>query len=280
MKPVSCLIGHTGFVGTNLKAQHQFDVLVNSSNFEEIKGQSFQLVVCAGAYARKWYANQHPEEDREHIETLIGLLKSIKAERLLLISTIDVYTAGTAAAGGANEDFDCALQENHAYGTNRLALETAVASTFDSYSIVRLPGLFGPGLKKNVIFDLINQNCLSQINLASSFQYFDLRQLQSFISTVLSERLRLVNIFTEPIATEEIVRRFFPESAESCFRDESKAAHYDLRTKFDRTFGGSGGYVQSKAQLLEQLESYIKLEGASEQEAGGIKHSLEPAARS
>lgn len=35
---MNCLIGYTGFVGGNLVAQRTFDVLINSKNFETMRG--------------------------------------------------------------------------------------------------------------------------------------------------------------------------------------------------------------------------------------------------
>ena len=51
------LIGYTGFVGSNLEATHEFGARYNSKNIAEIEGQSFGHLVCAGAPAKKWYAN-------------------------------------------------------------------------------------------------------------------------------------------------------------------------------------------------------------------------------
>ena len=41
------LIGHTGFVGTNLKEKYFFDKEYNSSNIKEIEGEQFDLLLCA-----------------------------------------------------------------------------------------------------------------------------------------------------------------------------------------------------------------------------------------
>jgi hypothetical protein len=54
----SALIGHTGFVGGHLSRQVAFDDLYNSKNIEHIAGKSYRLVVCCGASAVKWVANQ------------------------------------------------------------------------------------------------------------------------------------------------------------------------------------------------------------------------------
>ena len=58
----SALIGNTGFVGGNLRRQVRFDVLVSSSNVDELRGRSFELVACAGA-------------DQPHMEAAIDFLQ-------------------------------------------------------------------------------------------------------------------------------------------------------------------------------------------------------------
>ena len=68
------LIGHTGFVGGNLRAQTDFTDFYNSKNIDSIAGRSFELVVCAGAPAAKWIANREPEQDRAALQRLMGPL--------------------------------------------------------------------------------------------------------------------------------------------------------------------------------------------------------------
>ena len=57
------LIGHSGFVGGNLKAQMNFDHFFNSTNIAEIRGQKFDEVYISAAPAEKWRANKEPEND-------------------------------------------------------------------------------------------------------------------------------------------------------------------------------------------------------------------------
>ncbi|HWE22378.1 MAG TPA: pyridine nucleotide transhydrogenase, partial [Myxococcales bacterium] len=75
----SALIGHTGFVGSNLRRALPFDVLVNSQNVEELRGGSFDLVVCAGTRAEKWKANRDPAGDLAGIDRLIAVLREVRA---------------------------------------------------------------------------------------------------------------------------------------------------------------------------------------------------------
>ncbi|MCX7123506.1 MAG: NAD(P)-dependent oxidoreductase [Gammaproteobacteria bacterium] len=149
---MSALIGYSGFVGSNLLEQKDFDFLYNSKNIGDIRNKHFDLVVCAGVSATKWLANQNPEEDLLKIQGLIDHLQSVTAENFVLISTVDVYDF----VDGVTENTlpNPALQE--AYGKNRYFFEQWVSGHFKNYTILRLPGLFGPHLKKNFIYDMIN----------------------------------------------------------------------------------------------------------------------------
>ena len=57
---------------------------------------------------------------------------------------------------------------------NRKMLEYFVKNNFQNYLIIRLPGIFGTGLKKNVIYDLMNKNELQKIYSNDYFQWYDL----------------------------------------------------------------------------------------------------------
>ena len=150
---MDALIGHTGFVGSNLREQHEFDVFFNSRNIEEIKGGEFDLLVCAGVNAVKWYANLHPEEDKAAIQILMDCLSTVKAKHFILISTIDVYSSFIPSPDESSIPDET---RQDAYGKNRYQLECWVRKHFPSSLIVRLPALFANGLKKNFIFDLMH----------------------------------------------------------------------------------------------------------------------------
>ena len=48
------LIGHTGFVGSNLLAKQNFDSICRSTDIETIRGRDLDHVVCSGVQAMKW----------------------------------------------------------------------------------------------------------------------------------------------------------------------------------------------------------------------------------
>lgn len=251
----NALIGYTGFVGSNILEQSSFDQLYNSKNFQDMREQSFDEVICAGVSAVKWMANKEPEKDRENIQKLEDVLSTISAKRFILISTIDVYPV----ISDYDESYDCSAVQNNAYGSHRLEFEKFCMETFSDCYIIRLPGLFGMGLKKNVIFDLMNHNCLDMINLASSFQYYDLSNISSDIRRSISNELHLVNLFTEPVKTQTIIDKFFSnEVFEGLGSSSAPETHYALKSQFSRVLDGVNGYVYNESQVLEQLGNFIK----------------------
>ena len=246
------LIGYTGFVGSNLSGQRTFEYNFNSKNSTELENRIFNTVICAGISAIKWKANQEPEKDKQNIDILKTSLSTIKAEKFILISTIDVYPV----LSGADENYDCHSQSNHAYGTHRLGFEEYCKKQFPDCLIVRLPGLFGKGLKKNIIFDLINDNCLDMINPDSSFQYYNLDNLWSDIQIAIKNNLSVVNFVTEPVFTSHILDKFFPDKQVG--QNKNAEIHYDLHTMYGKHWGNKNDYIYSHDEIIFQLSSYLE----------------------
>ena len=147
----TAIVGYTGFVGQNLCHSHQFDAQYNSKNIAEAFGTVPDLLVYAGIRAEMFTANHFPEKDLENIQEAIENIKRINPKKLVLISTISVYPV---FEGDENTPLDG--EEGTAYGHNRRYLEKWVEDNINDYLIVRLPALYGEGIKKNFIFDMIH----------------------------------------------------------------------------------------------------------------------------
>jgi nucleoside-diphosphate-sugar epimerase len=247
------LIGHTGFVGSNLARECAFDFTFNSKNIEDLKGQHFERIVCAGLPAAKWLANQHPTEDRANIRRLVEVLERTTADVFVLISTIDVYPMPV----GVDEDYCPAETEvPDAYGRHRLEFENFVRRRFAKSHIVRLPALFGPGLKKNAVFDLIHDNRLEWIHPESSFQWYPTRRLTSDLSLVEKAGLAVVNLATEPLVTGDLQRHFF--AAKRLGGKTDSIARYDFRTRHSMLWQHRDGYCMSRTDVLTAMAEYIR----------------------
>lgn len=145
------LVGSTGFVGGNLAASHAFDGAYHSTDIEGAFGAQPDLLVYAGLPAAKYLANTDPAGDLAVVEQAFRQIRQIAPRRLVLISTVDVYSAPQ----GVDEDTPADEENPAAYGRNRARLERMVREAYPEALIVRLPGLFGKGLKKNFLYDML-----------------------------------------------------------------------------------------------------------------------------
>lgn len=148
----SMLVGYTGFVGSNIAAEHEFTWKINSKNKEEAYGKQPDLLVYAGLRAEKFLANKDPEADMATIMEAMEQIQKIAPKKLVLISTVDVYKEPV----GVDEDSPIDTEGLLPYGANRYRLEQMVRQNYEDALIIRLPGLFGKNLKKNFIYDYIH----------------------------------------------------------------------------------------------------------------------------
>lgn len=160
----TAIIGYTGFVGSNIDKNSKFDYKFNSKNILEILNHQYDLIVSCGIRAEKFLANKYPEKDMNNINNFIDILKKVKTKKIVAISTIDVYDKTLEV----DENYKIDKSELEPYGLNRKVFEEFIQSNFEDYLIIRLPALYGMGLKKNFIYDLINK--IPSIIMKSKFE--------------------------------------------------------------------------------------------------------------
>jgi nucleoside-diphosphate-sugar epimerase len=250
----SALIGYTGFVGGNLIRQYKFDHVYNSKNLNEAQNEQFDLVICAAPSAVKWKANQYPEEDLVHINKLTAGLIRIKTSMFVQISTVDVYPDPS----NVDETTPIDTTNLHPYGKHRNYLENFIQLNFEEHLIIRLPALFGVGLKKNLIFDLLHNNALHLIHKDSTFQFYNLENLWNDLNKALEQKIDLLNISSEPTTSEEIARNCFNMEFNNI--TDNPPVHYDMRSKYASLFGGKNGYLYSRNQVMQDLTRFIQAE--------------------
>ena len=247
-----CLIGHTGFVGGNLLAQASFGETYNSKNIHAIRGKEFKEIWCAGVSATKWQANKFPEEDWQGIKRLLDDLSTVRAERFVLISTIDVYKTPV----GVDENTPIEMEGHHPYGIHRRRVEEAVAERFPIHHIIRLPGLFGPGLKKNIIYDFLHGNQVENIHADAVFQFYGLGDLTRQIRTAIEHALPIINFATEPVSVREVAKHAFGIDFDN--KPFPNPPRYDMQTRYGAFFGSSSPYLFSKDEVLNQIAAFVQ----------------------
>lgn len=251
----TALIGCTGFVGTTLQRSVTFDDGFHSTDIAAIDGKSYDLVVGAGAPAKKWLANQKPAEDAAAIDGLIAHLETVKAHTFVLVSTVDVFRSPIAV----DENSPVTTERLQPYGYNRRRLEKFVTEHFERSLIIRLPGLVGPGLKKNIVFDFLNDNNVNRIDSRHVFQFYPMVNLWADIEKSLAAGVTLVHLTAEPVSVAEVAREAFGRDFTQTLADVAPV-HYDFRTVHAGLWGRTGAYQYSREESLTAIRHYAETE--------------------
>ena len=237
------LIGSSGFIGGFLASRGEFSALYRRSNIDQMRGGRFTEIICAGMPAQKWLANREPEADLANLKALTDVLETVSADRFILISTIDVFSAEQTGIEGGPRSAE------HAYGRHRAMLEDFVATHFREHHVVRLPAMFGPGLRKNAVFDLLHDNQLEKISPRSMFQWYDLRWLEGDLAEIVRDGVREANLFTPPVSMGAIQGMFFPDRV---LGKDAPCITYSHVTSRSST-----GFVRTTAEVMSALGAFV-----------------------
>lgn len=155
------LLGYRGFVGKKIFTKLMeagYEVIgISKETYQNFRDEPFDIVINAATPSKRYWALQNPIEDFEATVRLTAdIVYNWKWKKLVQISTVSAR-----------------CQLDHPYGINKLCAEVLVLNSSKNNLVFRLGALFGDGLNKGVIFDMINQN---PIYLTSDSKY-------NFIST-------------------------------------------------------------------------------------------------
>lgn len=248
------LIGNTGLIGTTLKDNIEFDYEFNSKNIHELLNLDIDfskadLYLCC-LPATKWLVNQDPTKDFNNLIDIISILSKKEYKNIILYSTIDVYQN---APIHSDESY-IPKTDTLNYGNNRYIFEQLVNKTlkYKNLLILRLPALFGKHIKKNILFDLLNNNEIHKINYNSKYQWYNLDDLVKDTNNCLkiTNRFLIINLFPEPIETSEIIKLF--KLDKSHIDTNSKEIIYDYKV-----CSVEEGYIENKHTILKSIEKFI-----------------------
>ena len=249
------LIGYTGYVGSSILRERSFDSCYRSTDIGTIRGSEFETVVCCGAPAEKWRANRDPDEDRARLATLTSALTYVRARRFVLISTIDVYPNPS----GVDERTTIDAAASQPYGRHRYELEEFCRGRFDT-TVVRLPGLFGRGLKKNAIFDLLHDRPVDAIPGNARFQFYHTERVWSDVELVLAAGLSTANITAEPVSMTAVAEQVFGRVLKTPW--SHSAPSYDVRSVHAGLVDGRDGYWFGASAVINALQRFVAVERA------------------
>ena len=273
------LVGSTGFVGGNLAAKHAFAAVCHSTDIAAQFGAKPDLCVYAGVPAAMFLANADPDADLAVMAAARENLRQIAPKQLVLISSIAVY----ADSRGKDEQSPMTPDGLPAYGRNRLQLERWVREDYPNALIVRLPALYGIGLKKNFLFDLhtitpamLKPEKYTELaqksplvrdgyTLADNGFYklngaVDAAALREFFAGNDFNALAFTDsrsLTTPPVTAAEV---YTTVTGKADWQNElpKPPFDYDLRSRHAALLGGADGYLCTKQQELDEICAFMR----------------------
>ncbi len=118
------------------------------------------LLDCNGE-GRRFWANENPEENYvRSVASVEARLSAVSCDAYVYLSTVDVYGEGRGAPELSHEDVELDLEAIDTYGRHKVLAEKMVFDHAARPLVIRCATLIGPGLRKNPVFDLLNDQPL------------------------------------------------------------------------------------------------------------------------
>ncbi|MCX6348428.1 MAG: NAD(P)-dependent oxidoreductase, partial [Candidatus Aureabacteria bacterium] len=168
------VLGGRGFVGSAfLRAAFKRGIkaeAIDLDNYAEFKGKACDLLINADGNSKKYLAAEKPVEEFElSVASVLKALQDFRFQGCLHVSSIDVYPDHENSANN-REDAPIEIARLSPYGFHKYLGELLVRRYAPRWMIIRLGGVLGPGLKKNPVFDLMNDRPL-RVSEDSRYQY-------------------------------------------------------------------------------------------------------------
>jgi len=216
-----------GLIGKRLQqfvnATHVFD----SKTLLDVPLHEYHTVYVAAPSGNRIWASENPDADQASTGLLIRTLLILKCQRIVLISTGDTQ-----------------VRPDIGYGQHRLELENAVRGRFSNHYVIRLPGLIGNDITKNILYDIKHKTeWATKINTNTQQQWYPLDNLEQDIASILSDDKREVNLVSEPILNQDIVDQFSQLTAKTI----GSSIKYDLRP-----------YKYTKEEIFDAISLYLR----------------------
>lgn len=109
-------------------------------------------------------------------------------------------------------------------------------------------------LKKK--FEALGFHALHFTDSRSKYQFYNLSRLWKDIQTALKHHLTLWHPAVEPVSAAELYK--YLSGKEFVNELSGFPAQYDFRTVYANIFGGSGGYICGKEQVLCEIMQFVK----------------------
>lgn len=113
--------------------------------------------------------------------------------------------------------------------------------------------------EKQQLKKYFNQIGFSALNFTDSrgkYQFYNLKYLWEHIELARKNKLKVLNLATEPVSVAEIYENIKKEQFVNEIAKE--IPNYNFKTKYDKLFEGENGYIFTKEFVLEDIKKFVK----------------------
>lgn len=174
------VFGSNGFVGSAICRKFEKNKIkilkINRHNYSEYLGQNFNIIINSSAPAKRFWAKNNPELDYE--ETVVktkNIISEFKFKKIVHISSVSAR-----------------CQLNTIYGINKKKSEDLIKN-LSNYLIIRLGPLYGEGLLKGVLIDMIQDKKVF-IDGKTKYSFTDIDWNAEWIMNNLNLKNKVVEI--------------------------------------------------------------------------------------
>ncbi len=186
------ILGGAGFVGSGIRCaleQRGVNVtVIELENYKGCVGLSFDVLINANGNSKKFLAVQSPREEfTASVNSVQHSLLDFRFGIYLHLSTVDVYTNHEDPSSNSEDTF---VDVTHLslYGLHKYLAEQIVQRYAEQWIILRCGGFVGAGLKKNSIYNMLN-NIPLRVDIDSEYQYLLTDSLGEIILSLINGRI-------------------------------------------------------------------------------------------
>lgn len=171
------ILGANGFVGGNLvkglEKYHHRVYSITKKNYQSFVGLRFDVLINANGNSKKYLANAEPLLDFDlSVKSVYNSLFDFEFGKYIYISSNDTF-------------------QNSVYGFHKGLAEDIIAkwcwSKHFQFFILKCGSIIGPGLKKGILYDIINHVPLT-ISSKSRLQFISTKEINNTILGVLNQK--------------------------------------------------------------------------------------------
>ncbi len=187
------IIGGNGFVGSGIRKaleleQHECTI-ISRDNYQSLIGQSFDVLINANGNSKKYLAASSPKEEfQASVTSVQHPLLDFSYNLFVHCSSVDVY-ANHEDTSLNTEETVIDVSALSFYGVHKYLAELLVRKYAKRWIILRFGGFVGEGLKKNSIYDMLN-NVPLRVHVDSKYQYLPTQAAGETISALLKRNIQ------------------------------------------------------------------------------------------